>query len=502
MRRNIVANLFGKFWSIFSNFIFIPLYIKYLGFESYSIISFSLLITGVMAILDGGLTATLSREFSRRDYTDEYKFRIFRSLETVYLFLAFLCIIIVFFSSDYISQHWINVKIIKQYELSSFFKIISFDIGFQLLLRFYIGGFIGLEKQVQANIYQIFWGVFRNGLVILVVFFLPNLYAFFLWQTVSTILFTLLIKFALQKNISVVKKININFKIEKEILQKVGRFAGGMMLITLVSAINTQLDKLTISKLLSIESLGYYTIAVSLSQGLIILINPITTALLPRLTSYYSNNEVKKASLLYGKFSLFVSILSFSIIVNIYLFSKDLVWIWTSNKEIAENTYKLVPIIAFSYGMMSIAMLPYSIAIANGNTKINNFIGFFSLLITIPGYIYFSKKNGTIGVAIVFCFVQTVTTIIYTYIINAKFLKMNFLIDILLKQILLPFLIVVIVAFGFHILPNYFKENRMLDLIWIGLSTLVTIFITTIVFVPIAELKSNLPSLKLKKNGE
>lgn len=52
IRKNIFANLIGKFWSLLSGFLFIPLYIKYLGFESYSVISFTLMIAGIMAILD------------------------------------------------------------------------------------------------------------------------------------------------------------------------------------------------------------------------------------------------------------------------------------------------------------------------------------------------------------------------------------------------------------------------------------------------------------------
>ena len=64
MIKNIVANFFGKFWGLFSNFIFIPIYIRLLGIESYSIISFGLIIAGVMSVLDSGITATLSREMA------------------------------------------------------------------------------------------------------------------------------------------------------------------------------------------------------------------------------------------------------------------------------------------------------------------------------------------------------------------------------------------------------------------------------------------------------
>lgn len=80
MKKNIIANLIGRFWGILSNFLFIPFYIKLLGFESYSIISFSLMIAGIMAVLDAGLTATLSREFARNDKNEEQKKKFLQHL--------------------------------------------------------------------------------------------------------------------------------------------------------------------------------------------------------------------------------------------------------------------------------------------------------------------------------------------------------------------------------------------------------------------------------------
>ena len=61
MKKNILANIVGKVWSVLSIFIFIPLYIRILGIEEFSIISFGILLTSITALLDSGLTSTLSR---------------------------------------------------------------------------------------------------------------------------------------------------------------------------------------------------------------------------------------------------------------------------------------------------------------------------------------------------------------------------------------------------------------------------------------------------------
>lgn len=493
MLKNIIANLFGKFWSLLSNFLFIPLYIKFLGFESYSIISFTLMISGIMAILDGGLTATLSREFARKDIQTSDKIKIFRSLETCYLVLVFLCIAIIFLLSDVIANNWITLKGFDSLQISFFLKIISFEIGFQLLFRFYLGGMLGMEKQVEANFYQIGWGVARNALVLIPLIYYPELDFYFIWQTISTILFTFLIKISLQRKLKE-KLLFFSLEINNEVLRKVGKFAGGMMLIALISALNTQLDKITISKVLSLENLGYYTLAISLAQILIVVVNPITTALLPRLTAHYSNKEADKAKDLFSLSSKLISIIIFSIMVTMAFFAKDLVWIWTGNLDLAENIYKILPIVLLSYGMMAIAVLPYNIAIANGSTKINNILGVCSLFITLPGYMIFTTKYGALGAAYVFCIVQTLTTIIYLYFINKNYLKLSFLKDIMLKRFFMPLILITILGFILSEIPNIFYENRFLDLIWFIFCLLTTLTITLLVFISKTDFKNLIPN--------
>lgn len=445
------------------------------------------MIAGIMAILDGGLTATLSREFARKDTNEKEKNKIFSTLETCYLIIVVLTIAIVFFSSSFIANHWINVKHFSPDQISYFIKIISFEIGFQLLFRFYSGGLLGLEKQVEANMYQVGWGITRNAMILIPLLYYPRLDVFFIWQAVATFIFTIIIKLSLQKKLG--QKLGaFSLKIDKRVLHNVGKFAGGMMLIALVSALNTQLDKITISKLLSLDNLGYYTLAVSLSQGLIILVNPITTALLPRLTAHYSFGEKEKASSIFRETSILISVVIFSIMLTMAFFAKDLVWIWTGDLKIAEKTYLLVPIVLFSYCMIALQMLPYHVAIANGSTKINNVLGILSIIITIPGYLIFTEKYGAIGAASVFCVVQTSTTFVYFFYINKSFLDLKFFKDILLNRFILPLFVAATVVFLFKLIPNIFQHNRILDLLWIGLCLCLTLIITLPIFVSLKKI--------------
>lgn len=494
MTKNILANLVGRFWSTLSNFLFVPFYIDILGFESYSIIGFTLIVAGFMAILDSGLTATLSREFARLDNTEEEKRKIFKTLESSYFLISTVVIIFIYSFSSFIAHNWLNLSVYKPEKISFFLKIIGFDIGLQLLFRFYMGGLIGLEKQVRANIIQIGWGVFRNGLVLIIILVEPKLELFFIWQLVTTIIFTTINRVILSNCFIPSTLPFFKFKIEKQVFDRIWRFASGMLLITLVSSFNIQLDKLVISKLLSIENLGYYTLSVSLSMILLTLVNPFSVALLPRFTALYSTNKNVEASKLFYRVNSLLSFLIFSVLANMFFFPKEIIWAWTGNMKLAVNVSTLLPIIVISYGMLALAVIPYSIAIANGYTKLNNIIGILSLIITLPGYWYATTNYGASGTALVFCFVQTITTLVYLYIIKKKFLSGILIYDLYVKRLLVPIFISLIIAYCFSLLDYFIISSRIMAIVYIGLSTFLTFAITLILLIPLKEIKESLPT--------
>lgn len=487
MLRNIIANFIGKFWGILSNFLFIPLYIQILGFESYSIISFALVIGGIMAILDAGLTATLSREFARSDLSIEEKQKSFGTLETIYYLITLLTIVLLLLVSNTIAHNMITSKNFSSHEISMFIKIIAFDIGFQLLNRFYLGGFIGLEKQIKSNLLQVAWGFCRNGMVVIAILISPLLQTFFIWQALSTMIFAILSGILLRKQVIGSFTVKLN-NIDKNVLKRNWKFASGMLLISLIAALNTQMDKLTISRFLPVESLGYYTLAVSLSMIIILLVNPISIAILPRLTNLFTDNKIEEASSFYNQIYLIVSILVFSILSSLIFFGQELIWIWTGNHELAKQSSEYIPIIGLAVAMLGLAIFPYNIAVANGYTKLNNIIGIISLFITLPGYWIATKFYGAIGAAFVYCFVQIIITISYIILINRRFFDEINLVKLFFKPMLMPFLISFVISYFLSSTPEFISTSRLMSLIWIIFSVILTMVISITILTPKKEL--------------
>ena len=95
IRRNTVANYVGTSCRVLLGFLFVPLYINYLGIESYGLIGFSVSLSALLRLADLGLSSTLSREFARYSVLPESAERmrsLLKTLQTVYWIISFLLV--------------------------------------------------------------------------------------------------------------------------------------------------------------------------------------------------------------------------------------------------------------------------------------------------------------------------------------------------------------------------------------------------------------------------
>lgn len=497
MKKNILANLVGRTWSILSNFLFIPLYIKFLGVESYSIISFTLVLNGLLAVMDAGLTATLSREFSSSQNDSFQKIKIYKTLESTYFILAAFATLFLLFGSDYISHNWLNLNEINPEYVKIYIKIIGFEVGLRLLSNFYTGGLIGLDKQVKSNIYLTIYGIVRNGLVLIPIYYSPSLLLFFIWQFVASLFFVIIVRFDLGKILTGSKHIFFSKLIfDKIILKKIWNFAGGMMLISLVAGLNTQMDKLALSKLLPIETLGLYTLAFALANGLNVIGSPISVAILPKMTNLFTSNKKEEAIEIFNISHLFISSLIFSISAALIFYSQELIWIWTNDDNISLKVSSYLPWITIGMTFLALQLLPFNVAIANGYTKFNNYIGIFSLIFTMPGYWIAVKFYGGIGAAITFSIIQLFSGVIFLYLINKKFLKLS-LFKIVFKYYLVPICVsylIIYTSYGLFIV----NDSRLFLLIKIVIIVSLSFIVNSLILFPRSYVSKLLSRINLR----
>lgn len=466
MNRNILANIAGKFWSTLSNFLFIPLYIHLLGMGNYAVISFALIVSGVLVLLDLGLSMTISREMARGDIPPGDKYRVFRTLEVLYLAILTLCVVAGLALASPVATHFIKDSQVSVELLTLCLKIIACEAGLQMFFRFYVNAMMGMERQVEANLFNIAWGVARNGLVVLLLLVAPTLTAFFTWQLGATLCLLLLARAYLARSIRGWRPAVVPL-IDREALRRVRGFAGGMFLISLVAVVNTQLDRLTLSYLLDLEYLGYYTIGISIGTGMLALSSPFLAAIQPRLTRWFSEGRAEDARALYLRVTTLVAILVFPLMAVIGLNAETVVMAWTRNATVAANAAPIVPWLVGAYGLLAMSSMTYGVALANGFTRYNNLIGLATLFVSVPGYWLAVTRFGAVGAAGLFCLIQIGVSTTFHVLVERRFLQLGML-QTYLRFFVVPAAIAFAVAAAVASAPRFGGNGFVPQILYLG----------------------------------
>ena len=203
--KNILANFIARTIGFVITYSFTPIYLKILGIESFGLIGFFSTMMGILLMTDLGLTASLTRETARLSLLNnsegELK-NIIRTYESIYIFVALILVISVWLFSSNIANNWLNLKNLDVSEVDTSIKIMGFAIAFQLPSTLYFGGMMGLQKQILANVYQLFWNLFKGlGSIIVLLLISPTILAFTVCQLLLNIIYFLVLRRSIWKSI-------------------------------------------------------------------------------------------------------------------------------------------------------------------------------------------------------------------------------------------------------------------------------------------------------------
>ena len=193
LRKNTVANYFGHVWGIISVYLFVPIYLKFLGIEAYGLVGFYSTLLGILVFADMGLTATLSREMARlsvRENAAREMGELLRTYEAVYFCISLMVAGTIWFFAPLIAERWLKASTLQPREIASAIRLMGIAIALQLPSGLYSGGLLGLQKQLLANSVQIAWGIWRGvGAVLVLWLFSSTIFAFASWQLLSNSLY-------------------------------------------------------------------------------------------------------------------------------------------------------------------------------------------------------------------------------------------------------------------------------------------------------------------------
>jgi O-antigen/teichoic acid export membrane protein len=406
---NLGANVVGSVWTAVAQLLCAPLYLQLLGIEGYGLIGFYVMLRTALLVLDLGLATTVNRGFAQMsvDPGRAQSMRdLARTLECGYWIFGVTLSVSLGFMAQYIAADWLNVRGLPPHIVVRTLAIMGVLTGLQWPLGFYQGGLMGLQRQVQLNILKVLDVTLSTVGAVLVLRFVANdISVFFEWQICVSVLHLTLIRFSLWRALP---RGGRKPRIDLPVLGSLKSFAVGMSGISVFGLILGQMDKVVLSRLLSIEGFAYYVLGDTLANGMYVFIAPVFGALYPRLTADVARADFGGVRSLYHDGSQILSAFMAPLAGVLALCPVAVVTAWTGDAETARRVAPILSLLVAGTALNGIMQVPYALQLAFGWTRIGLVIRVCLVVVFLPTLVLMAQRYGGLGAAYVWLLLNIV----------------------------------------------------------------------------------------------
>jgi O-antigen/teichoic acid export membrane protein len=398
--QNIAANFFGRGWGALLSIVLTPIYIELLGIEAYGLVGVFITLQAMLGVLDMGLGAAATREAAvlsgQADGVRQIR-NLMRTLEWIYWGVASVIVVVICLLASPIAHYWVNPQTLQPEEVRAAIMLMACVIGAQWPTSLYGGVLMGLQMQTSANVLQATFSTLRALGAVLVIQVSPSVVSFFQWQALVSIVQTIATAAYLWKQ---VRTLDHRPRFDVELLHQIKRFAAEMSGMTLMATAFMQVDKLVLSRVLTLEYFGYYFAAVTAASGLYIIISPIFAALFPRFSQLVSRGEEASIRLLFDRASQLMAAAALPAMAVMVFFAEDLLMLWTHDRQTAENGATILMLLAVGNTLNGLMNVPYALQLASGNARRVLKVNAVLMLVSVPAIITLARILGGTGAAI------------------------------------------------------------------------------------------------------
>jgi O-antigen/teichoic acid export membrane protein len=372
IRSNLIANLFGQGWSALMALLFVPFYLHFIGASGFGLIGFFMTLSALLVIMDGGLGATVTREAvayplstgaTRQELAD-----MLRTAEALFHLIALVIGAGLVLLAPVLANSWLHVPPEKYADISRGLVLASVAIALQFPLAFYIGCWIGLQRQVSLNVVNAISITCRGvGAILLLWLYSPTVTVFFAWQCVMSALTLVCFHVLVWKSLG-----SPEAKFRLRSIHSTGRFTAGVGLINVLGLALTQLDKVILSRLLSLESFGYYMIAWSAGTLTLRVAGPLFNTYYPRIAQLadgHGNDSDLQETYLQAANLLSIAVVPTTLVLA--FFGHTLLLAWTGNQAAANSASLPLTLIAIGTMCNAFMHLPYALQLAHKKTRLS-----------------------------------------------------------------------------------------------------------------------------------
>ena len=377
--------------------LFVGIYVaRYLGPERFGLLSYANSYVGIFTAiailgLDGIVVRELVKSPDQRDTLLGTSFL----LKVVGTLLMWVLILATLFFSN-------NDPL-----TSSLIAIIAFGVLFQTfnVIDYNFQAEVKSKYVVHSQIVQLIVSSITK--LVLILKGLPLVW-FAAVYSLDAIILAVGLAYAYSRNSGSIKKWKWNAKVALALLLD----SWPLMFAYMSYLIYAKIDRIMIKEMLDEHNVGIYSAAYVLYEAPLFISLMIAKSVYPILVQYYQDNK-NKFFQLYSTLSSYLTLLSYLIVLFIFIFHEILIQITFG--ESFEESSKILMLLSFGMIPMFNAFLRSSYITITGNQKIILYTTLFSAMLNIVLNLLLIKAYGVIGAVYATVFTQTLSLIVLNF---------------------------------------------------------------------------------------
>ena len=372
-----------------------------MGAEAYGLVGFFTMLQAWFSMLDLGLTPTIGRETARYHGGSmsalAYR-QLFRALSLIFGCIALVGGSCLWLLSGVIANNWLHVNELPLNEVMLSVEIMAISVALRWMGGLYRGVITGAERLVWLSGFNVLIATLRFIVVFISMWlfgFTP--FVFFVHQFVVAVLeisgLFLMSRRLLPPRNSFEQVIGWSVSPVKPFL----KFALTIAFTSSIWVLVTQTDKLILSGILPLAEYGYFTLAVLVASGIMVISGPVSSAIMPRMARLHAEGSQTAMIQVYRSATQLVSVIAGSASLVIAFYPHQLLFAWTGDYTLAENAAPILRLYAIGNAILVIGAFPYYLQYAIGNLRYHLVGNAILVIVLIPSVIWAANRFGGVG---------------------------------------------------------------------------------------------------------
>jgi len=324
-------------------------------------------------------------------------------------------------ASDWLATEWVTAHTIPTSVVANAFAMMGVVTALRFVESIYVTSIVGLQRQVLENVVTASTATARNlGAVAVLAWISPSVEAFFFWQGLISIVSVAVVARVVY---GILPKSPKPAAFSWSTVIEIWQFAAGMIAINLLALLLTQLDKILLSRMLTLEAFGYYAFAGVVAGSLSMLIGPITTAFYPRFVELITRGDHAALPHVYHQSAQLVSVLVGGSAMMLALFADRILTLWTADAALASNVSPLLAVLSLGTLLNGLLWIPYQMQLAHGWTTLTIKANAIAVLIQVPAILWAVPKFGAVGAAWIWVVLNAAGLLVVSHLMFRRILR-------------------------------------------------------------------------------